>query len=284
MGNSKRCFIFTITAVLGVLLIGAIFYFSKPGKVGESSMPTVLTHPAPNPEPASAGAVPVVKNGAKIKTLDPVWARAMESPNPSAPSIGLYIIAQKLTDAVGGKPYSAFISASGDPAKSFEWKILSGTLPPGITSSHSIDCSMVKTTTCRPSLQFSGTPQAAGSYSFRAAVSDGTKAIYKDFTLVVKVAPNLKITTTVLPDAFIVENYTAEIAGSGGETGYSWSIRSGSLPPGLSITSVACNNVVVCRMPAVITGRAGAKGTFTFGVVLTSGEETFLKELSITVK
>lgn len=275
-------------AVIGVVVLGGLYMvlWSKDTSVdpisldmpqGEDVLPSGSSGSGPRVPPGGA------RMPSAPKTPDSVWARAMESPNPSSPSVGLYVVPQELVDAVGGEYYNGFITAAGDPAKSFEWKILSGALPHGLSSAHSLDCANVLERVCKPSFQISGTPEAAGSYSFRIAVSDGTKAVYKDMTLLVHPAPNLAITTASLPQAVLGENYTAALTGSGGFGAYSWSIKSGALPPGLSIGAAACLNAGTCRAPATITGRPGQMGAFTFGVVLSSGERTITKEFTIVV-
>ena len=63
------------------------------------------------------------------------------------------------------------------------------------------------------------------------------------------------ITTTELPPAELNTPYVATLEAVGGTPPYSWSIVSGSLPPGLSLSS-----------DGTITGTPTATGTFTFSL------------------
>lgn len=85
----------------------------------------------------------------------------------------------------------------------------------------------------------------------------------------------LNIDTTSLPDGTVGTSYSQTLAGSGGSgTGYTWSLPSGSLPPGLSLNSAT----------GEIGGTPSAAGTYTFTVGLAdsaSGSDT--QPLSITI-
>ena len=63
------------------------------------------------------------------------------------------------------------------------------------------------------------------------------------------------ITTTELPPAELSTHYMATLEAVGGTPPYTWSIASGSLPPGLSLSS-----------DGTITGTPTATGTFTFSL------------------
>ena len=47
----------------------------------------------------------------------------------------------------------------------------------------------------------------------------------------------LSVTTTTLPDAVVAQPYTATLAATGGTAPFTWSVASGSLPPGLSLSA-----------------------------------------------
>ncbi len=55
-------------------------------------------------------------------------------------------------------------------------------------------------------------------------------------SLTLNVISNVSVTTTTLPSARIGQAYTATLAATGGTTPYTWSVTSGTLPPGLSLT------------------------------------------------
>src|SRR5690348_12366044 len=65
----------------------------------------------------------------------------------------------------------------------------------------------------------------------------------------------LSITTMSLPAAATSTDYTSSLGATGGLTPYTWSIVSGSLPQGLSLSD-----------SGVISGTPATTGTYTFSV------------------
>lgn len=68
-------------------------------------------------------------------------------------------------------------------------------------------------------------------------------------------ASGLTITTATLPDATIDQSYSGSLQASGGTAPYSWSVSSGSLPTGLSLTTAG-----------QITGTPTKMGSYSFQV------------------
>jgi len=120
-----------------------------------------------------------------------------------------------------GAPLGISMSATGGTAPS-NWSVISGSLPPGVTLSGAG--------------LLAGTPTASGSYSFGVRVTD-RQSNSATAALNTGVLQPLKITTTALPSGSIGVNYGIQLTGSGGYSSYSWSLTSGSLPPGFSLTS-----------------------------------------------
>ncbi len=84
---------------------------------------------------------------------------------------------------------------------------------------------------------------------------------------------DLVITTTSLPDGTVGASYNATLAASGGTPPYAWSLPSGSLPPGLSLSG------------ATISGTPTTAGTFPFTVqVQDNAGQTAQRQLSISVQ
>ena len=90
-------------------------------------------------------------------------------------------------------------------------------------------------------------------------------------------APNpLVITTTVLPSTKRNKNYNRTLAATGGTTPYTWSILSGSLPPGLALNAST----------GVISGKSTTIGTYAFTVRVADSQSPAAADtqaLSITV-
>lgn len=121
--------------------------------------------------------------------------------------------------------YSAAIQASGGCAP-YSWAITSGSLPPGISQ---------KVSSTTTSLNLSGTPTTAASYSFTVSVTGCNGHIASDaYKMNVQSSSSVAITTATLPNGTVNTPYSAVIQASGGCTPYSWAITSGALPPGVS--------------------------------------------------
>lgn len=126
-----------------------------------------------------------------------------------------------LNNGAVGSPYNLTFTASGSPP--YTWSVISGALPAGLTLS--------------PSGVLSGTPTAAGAFQFTVQVTDKTtRAVSDAFNLTI--APQLVITTAVLPDATVGTPYPAgqKIAATGGTPPYTFS-TTGSFPAGLTLNS-----------------------------------------------
>jgi hypothetical protein len=105
-------------------------------------------------------------------------------------------------------------------------------------------------------------------------ISSGTVMI-DNITLTAPSAElSLEVTTTTLPGGTVGHAYAAELAAIGGTRPYSWSLSSGSLPAGLSLTPST----------GAISGTPTAEGSSSFTVQATDANlATATEELSITV-
>jgi len=123
-----------------------------------------------------------------------------------------------------GNSYAYALEATGGTAP-YVWEITAGSVPSGVSLTS-------------PTLgTLTGTPTAAGAYSFTAQVTDsmdGTAS--RQFTIVVKQVEPLLLDTKFLPNAFVGQTYSFVLGASGGTPPYAWSIA-GSLPRGLTLDS-----------------------------------------------
>jgi Putative Ig domain len=124
------------------------------------------------------------------------------------------------------------------------------------------------------------TPDSPDSFGIGVSVDAGSSAIVTCNTFsgwvtdVSGVAPQpVCITTTTVPSGTQHVPYSATLAAVGGTAPYTWSLASGSLPPGLSISS-----------SGTITGTPTTAGTFTFTIKATdSVAATATQSFSLTV-
>jgi len=137
-------------------------------------------------------------------------------------SVSLTITTSSLPTAVVQLPYSAAVTNSGGIAP-YTWKLVSGQLPPGLALGST-------------SGAISGIPGQTGSYGFTTEVIDSSPIPQTaSQTLGVSVtAPSLlSINTTTLTNGTVQTAYSATFSATGGTAPYSWSVASGSLPPGV---------------------------------------------------
>ncbi len=179
--------------------------------------------------------------------------------NITAPTLS--ITTASIGNGVVGKALSTQLSLSGGIAP-YTWSVASGALPGGVTlSSGGL---------------LSGAPAAAGIYSFTALVKDtepAPQSAQKSFTFTVYNA--LAITTTSLTGGSLHHAYSATLQYTGGTVPVTWSVASGSLPAGLSLSSAG-----------VISGTPTAGGNSTFTVQLADGstpQQVATASLSINV-
>lgn len=145
-----------------------------------------------------------------------------------------------LPNAVLGQPYTQTFSAVGG-APPYVWTLAGGAVPPGLN--------LVTNGV------LSGTPTSQGTYFFTVRVTDNAGAnVTQNYSLTV--ATGLAITTTSpLPNGQVGVVYLQTLAVAGGVAPYTWSLASGTLAPGLTIT----NN-------GGITGTPTTAGSYNFGV------------------
>jgi hypothetical protein len=135
----------------------------------------------------------------------------------------LVIGSATVPNGVVGKAYSDTLTASGGVAP-YTWSVASGTLPPGLTLS--------------AGGVLSGSPTTAGLYTFTAQVTDtepSPQKTTKSFTFTIYSA--LAITTASLPNGSVKDAYTATLQATGGSGTLTWTLASGTLPAGLTLSS-----------------------------------------------
>ena len=165
--------------------------------------------------------------------------------NPgSAPIPTLSIVQSSLSPkaTVIGKAYSFQFTAQGGGSQS--WSVQSGTLPAGVTLSSAG--------------LLSGTPTAAGDFTFTIRVSDGSRSAAQTYTLTV--VPELKIATPATPAGEVARPFRLQLAASGGKPQYTWSLADAAkLPAGLSLDPAT----------GVLSGSPAVAGAFPLKLTVT---------------
>ncbi len=128
----------------------------------------------------------------------------------------LNITTSSLPGGTVGAPYSQGLSATGGTG-SYTWSVSSGSLPAGLSLAGGT---------------IGGTPTAPGTASFTVQVTDSANTTATQ-PLSIAVAPAaLNISTSSLPGGTVGTPYSQGLSASGGTGSYTWSVTSGSCPPG----------------------------------------------------
>ncbi len=179
---------------------------------------------------ATNGVTPVRVGASQTFTLQPFTA--------------LVIGTTSLGGATVGSAYSATLAGSGG-TQPYRWTVDAGSLPSGLSLSESG--------------LISGTPLTAGTTNFTVRLTDsGGASVTKPLSIVAANPAALSVVTPSLPDGLAGAAYSATLSAVSGSGSYTWSLASGALPAGLSLSSAG-----------VISGTPSASGSSTFTVRVT---------------
>jgi hypothetical protein len=198
----------------------------------------------------------------QVQVKDSQAATAAASLSIVVNSTALAISTTNLPNGMIGTPYSTTLSSTGGTSP-FTWLISSGQLPTGLTLNKSTGV-------------ISGTPQQSGSSTFIAQVTDSSSPTPYTATvqLSITISGGVAITTVSLPAGSVGASYSAAASANGGVAPYTWSVSSGSLPPGITLGS----------SNGTFSGTPGQTGSYSFQVqVKDSQAATAAASLSIIV-
>jgi hypothetical protein len=181
-----------------------------------------------------------------------------------------------LPNAANGVPYNQTITVTGGVTP-LAFSLQSGSsLPAGLTLNSS------GTIVGKPSVPAVGQPTIQTSVTV-VATDNGTPpvSVSQAFTLSVTAPPLLSISTTSLSAGLSNSKYTASVSALGGVTPVTWSVISGSLPPGLAVSPTS--GQITGTIPAGTTAQAYPFTVQAQDSTLPSGQKA-QQALSITVQ
>ncbi|MCU1286142.1 MAG: Ig family protein [Acidobacteriales bacterium] len=224
--------------ITGVVVSGAGFSvtglalpFSLPaGKSANFSADFNPTTPG-----TSSGAISISSNSAGSPAIISLQGNSITPPQITTASV---------PSGQVGASYSATLNATGG-VQPYQWTLVSSALPSGL----SLDST---------SGSISGIPQIPGTTNLAFQLADSSAPPHTDtksFSLTIA-SPALQISTASLPDANLGNAYSTALAGSGGQSPYTWSAGSG-LPSGITLHS-----------DGTLSGTSAQSGTFSFNATL----------------
>ncbi len=169
-------------------------------------------------------------------------------------------VASSLPSVIVGDAYAQGTVTGG--IGPYTAKVTSGSLPPGLTMA----------TSGADAGQITGTPTTPGTYTFSVQGTDSTMQSASG-SLSIQVLP-MAISTTSLPQAFLGASYDQTLGVNGGFSPYTWSVSSGTLPPGLKLDPST----------GEISGNPTSGGSFNFTVeAQDSGNPTNTATQALTI-
>ena len=190
--------------------------------------------------------ITVSKTGYQTTSVNSLVVSAIQSSiaNVNLPTTGfLNLPTQTLPTADLSRAYSTTILVQGGTAP-YTFSIATGSLPGGLT---------INSTTGG----ISGTATASGTASFTLRVTDSASTV-AEASRSINVAGQLLVTTPTLPAGEVAQSYSSAITTSGGSGAVTFSVSSGALPTGLTLSSTG-----------MLSGTSTNTGTSSFTVTAT---------------
>jgi hypothetical protein len=162
-----------------------------------------------------------------------------------------------------GTPYSHTVSwKPGTGCPPYNYSVVGGSFPPGLHLSSDG--------------HITGTPTTAGTFTFYIRNTDNCGIEGEgNAPFVIRIdagAPPLAITSSSLLTGEVDLSYSATLNASGGSGSRTWSMTSGQLPPGLTLTT-----------DGHLSGTPTAAGTYSFTATVTDGSSSSSRSLAITI-
>lgn len=196
---------------------------------------------------SSAGVITGTPTNAGVSTFtvtveDSVYFTASSSSLTLTINTTLSVTTATLPAGTAGAAYSAILATTGGTSP-MTWTVSAGSLPAGLSLS--------------AAGTISGTPTTVGSPSFTVKAMDAAGASATK-VLSITINPALAITTANLPSFNLGVAYSQPLATSGGTGAVTYSLASGSLPVGMTLSSAG-----------VISGISSSNTTGIFSVTAT---------------
>ena len=185
----------------------------RPGEIGIITLRANVTSAAALQDIVNNVTPVVVSHAANTGTNTPPATLAITTVNGD------------LSGGIVGVTYSTTLQSFGGNAP-VTWAIVSGSLPPGLVLDPLTGI-------------ISGTPATSGTFGFSVSLNDSSAPTptVATRTLSITIAVPLVISTNTLPDGIVGFAYSQTLSATGGTSTLTWSLSSGALPPGLTLSA-----------------------------------------------
>lgn len=218
--------------------------FTPAGSLGNPDLPDpAVTNATLALEPGESGQLviranvsdPVVMQNILSNAFTPVVVAHPANTGFVTPPATLAILSSALPDGVTSNSYSSPVNIFGGFG-ALTASISSGSLPPGLSLDPNTGL-------------ISGTPTVPGNYAFTVQVKDSfTPPAVATQTYNIHVASPLVVTAPSAGDGVVNTPYTLALTATGGTGNQTWTLVSGSLPSGLSLSATG----VISGTPAQV--------------------------------
>jgi uncharacterized repeat protein (TIGR01451 family) len=193
---------------------------------------------------ATSGTVNNVNYTIEAANISPISGSAVNTTVVSGGCPTITVSPSTLPNGAPGAPYNQTITASGGTPP-YVFSVTAGLLPPGLSlSSGGV---------------LSGTPTSDGNFSFTVRAIDAVECSRtRNYTLTIASEAEcgtITVTPSSLPNAALDAPYSATIHGSGGTAPFTFTVLSGALPPGLTLSS-----------GGLLSGPPTTSGTYSFRI------------------
>ncbi len=159
------------------------------------------------------------------------------------PAQPLTIATTSLPDPVVGVPYNETVFSAGGSLSGYKWSA-TGAFPPGL-----------KFAAQGLHAEIRGTPTVAGTFGIQLELTDDLDGFASHtFTLISQPFPTIQ--PIFLPAAGLGFAYSQTLSVVGGSGAMAWSVESGALPPGITLTGAG--------LTAMLQGTPGQTGQYNF--------------------
>ena len=164
-----------------------------------------------------SGTIQVQDSSTPVQSATTPFTISVTAPAPLA------IPAQSLPSGTVGTAYNASLTAANG-TQPYAWSLIAGNLPTGLVLS--------------ATGQISGTPTVAGTFLFTIRAQDSAmQSVTAPFSITVAAPAPFGITTSSLPAGIVGSAYSATLAAANGTQPYVWSLITGALPTGLTLSA-----------------------------------------------